>query len=81
AAVVGVILNLSVWFALHVLFAQIEAGGTLPVPRPDWATLDPWAVLLTLVAMGLMLGLRLGLLSSLAILAACGTALGALGAL
>lgn len=81
AAVVGVILNLSVWFALHVLFARIEAGGTLPIPRPDWATLDLWAVLLTLVAMGLMLGLRLGLLSSLAIPAACGTALAALGAL
>ena len=81
AAVVGVILNLSVWFALHVLFARITPGGMLPIPRPEWATLDLWAVLLTLVAMGLMLGLRLGLLSSLAILATCGTALGALGAL
>ncbi len=36
AAVVGVILNLAVWFAIHTLFGQVQAlpfaGGTLDVP-------------------------------------------------
>ncbi|MEM7320928.1 MAG: chromate efflux transporter, partial [Pseudomonadota bacterium] len=37
AAVVGVILNLSVWFAMHVLFLQIGSLtlGPLSVPWPD----------------------------------------------
>ncbi|WP_415920539.1 chromate efflux transporter [Tateyamaria sp. SN6-1] len=75
AAVVGVILNLSVWFALHVLFATVSASGPLPIPRPDWATLDIWAVLLCALAMVLMLGFRLGLLPALALLALCGAGL------
>lgn len=36
AAVVGVILNLALWFAIHTLFGQVRAlpfaGGTLAVP-------------------------------------------------
>jgi chromate transporter len=43
AAVVGVILNLAVWFGLHVLFAQVRDGPlSLEVPVPasiDWVTL------------------------------------------
>ncbi|MEO8896421.1 MAG: chromate efflux transporter, partial [Rhizomicrobium sp.] len=46
AAVVGVILNLALWFGLHTLFAQTTiwrtAGLTLSVPIPasiDWAAL------------------------------------------
>jgi chromate transporter len=39
AAVVGVILNLAVWFALHVLFAELRElralGMTLDVPIPS----------------------------------------------
>ena len=75
AAVVGVILNLSVWFALHVLFAIIRTTGPLPIPRPAWETLDFWAAGLLAVALVLMLKLRVGLFLSLAILAACGTAI------
>ncbi len=52
AAVVGVILNLSIWFALHVLFASVN--GVVPA----WASLD-WRVLLLTVLSGLLLlGLR-----------------------
>jgi chromate transporter len=50
AAVVGVILNLAIWFALHVLFRQLDQwrgyGVTLDVPV--WSTLDPPALVLTL---------------------------------
>lgn len=46
AAVVGVILNLSVWFALHVVFESVSAvrSGPLTLWSPDWATLD-WRVI------------------------------------
>ena len=79
AAVVGVILNLSVWFALNVLFARVETGWFLALPRPDWATLDPWAAALTVCAMVLMLRFRVGLVTSLGVLAVTGAALGMAG--
>ncbi|WP_245415423.1 chromate efflux transporter [Hoeflea marina] len=46
AAVVGVIANLAVWFALHVLFADVGEWRTGPLtfPLPDPATLD-WRAL------------------------------------
>jgi chromate transporter len=42
AAVVGVILNLAVWFALHTLFGDVtetRAGG-IRLLLPDWSSLD-----------------------------------------
>jgi chromate transporter len=48
AAVVGVVLNLAVWFALHTLFRQTEMFVLGPVrfDAPVLASLDPWATLL-----------------------------------
>ena len=63
AAVVGVILNLSVWFALHVLFGRVGTLGALP--WPDWSSLQPAALGLTLVAAWLLLGRRAGMLPTL----------------
>ena len=42
AAVVGVMLNLSLWFALHALFTTVNATriGPASVWLPDWATLN-----------------------------------------
>lgn len=63
AAVVGVILNLSLWFAIHVLFAdvgQLHAAG-LKLPWPVLSSLDPAAALLAAAAMLAMLRLKLGL--------------------
>ncbi|WP_421783729.1 chromate efflux transporter [Kiloniella litopenaei] len=47
AAVVGVILNLSIWFGLHVFFAKVEAKpyGPFTVWTPDISSLD-WRVIL-----------------------------------
>jgi chromate transporter len=75
AAVVGVILNLSLWFALHVLFAKIVAEwhGPVRVWTPDWASLNEMVLALTALAAGLMLVFRFGILSTLALSA--GTAL------
>lgn len=63
AAVVGVILNLSVWFALHVVFGTVEKTpfGPLSMPVPALATLQPLAAGLMALAAVLLLRLNLGL--------------------
>ena len=72
AAVVGVILNLSVWFALHVFFAKVEMvrSGPLLLSVPDPSTLDLKAVLLAGLAAILLLRLRFGIAATLAATAA-----------
>jgi chromate transporter len=72
AAVVGVILNLSLWFALHVLFGRVEAEwhGPARLWTPDFATLNVEALALSILAAFLLLGLRLGIVSTLAVAAA-----------
>lgn len=49
AAVVGVILNLSIWFALHVFFNTVstQTAGPITVSVPDWNSLDWRVVALT----------------------------------
>ena len=49
AAVVGVILNLSVWFALHVWFGSVvvKSLGIFKLWVPDWTSIDYRVVLLT----------------------------------
>ncbi|MFD1697020.1 chromate efflux transporter [Roseibium aestuarii] len=63
AAVAGTILNLSLWFALHTLFATIDERGVGPVtvPLPDPASLDPVLAMLTLAALVLAFATRAGL--------------------
>jgi chromate transporter len=77
AAVVGVIANLALWFALHVLFRQVtqEQLGMLRLFRPDLQSLD-WQVAIVAVAAVLMVfRLRLGMLTVLATSALMGLAL------
>lgn len=49
AAVVGVILNLSIWFALHVIFKEVslENYGIFTVWQPEVSTIDLRVVTLT----------------------------------
>lgn len=79
AAVVGVILNLAVWFSIHTLFAETRrlgiAGGTLDLPV--LATLNGPALLLAIGAMVAILRFRLG---ALPVIGAC-AAIGAVYAL
>ncbi len=81
AAVVGVILNLAVWFALHTIFSrQVPfAAGPLRFERPDPASLDPWALSLAVACILAMVALRAGMGTVLAGAAAAGLALHALG--
>jgi chromate transporter len=59
AAVVGVIANLSVWFALHVFFDTVTpfTAGPLTTVLPDVTTLQPFALGLAVLA-GVLLLLR-----------------------
>lgn len=76
AAVVGVILNLAIWFGLHVMFGTVNEvafwGATLSVP--ELATLEPGSLLLTIVALLAMLRFHVGMLTTLAACALIGTA-------
>ena len=69
AAVVGVILNLSLWFALHVLFGRVaaQAYGPLRLWTPDLSTLNAEALALSILAAFLLFGLRLGIVGTLAV--------------
>jgi chromate transporter len=76
AAVVGVILNLSVWFALHVLFGQVQEMHTGPL---RWYAVDLWALDLKASALAVMAGvlafvLHRSLIETVAIMAALGIA-------
>ncbi|MFZ5609708.1 MAG: chromate efflux transporter [Pseudomonadota bacterium] len=76
AAVVGVIVNLALWFGLHVVFAEVAEVRvlTLRLLLPEWRTLDPAALVLTLAALVAMLRLKWGMLATLALTAALGMA-------
>lgn len=76
AAVVGVILNLSLWFGLHVLFGEVERykGGWFQPWLPDWRGLDAFALALSLLAAMLLLRFHLGIIRTLMICAALGAA-------
>jgi chromate transporter len=77
AAVVGVILNLALWFALHVLFADVAARkiGPLQLWTPDLATFDVAAGTLALIAAVLLLWLHRGVIGTLAVCALLGLSL------
>ncbi|MDQ3206679.1 MAG: chromate efflux transporter [Pseudomonadota bacterium] len=68
AAVVGVIVNLSVWFALHTVFGRTQAfdRGPVHLDVPVWSTLEPGALVLSAAALVAMLRFHLGLARTLA---------------
>jgi chromate transporter len=76
AAIVGVILNLSVWLGLHVVFQTVHEHHLGPVRlfTPELATLDPAATALTVVAMLAMFRFHIGLAKTLALSAVLGVA-------
>jgi len=79
AAVVGVILNLSLWFALHVVFGQVTraVAGPLTLWVPDLASLDWRVAVIAGVAAVSILWLHRGIALTLALCAALGLLLGA----
>ena len=81
AAVVGVVLNLAVWFALHVVFSIVDetAIGPLRLFVPDPASLDPAALALVAIALVAAFRLHFGLLPLLVMMAGLGLGLHLLG--
>jgi chromate transporter len=77
AAVVGVILNLAIWFALHFLFARVEIvpAGPLRLDAPVLASLDPLAAALSLVPIVWLFVLKRSVFETLAVAAAGGLVL------
>jgi chromate transporter len=69
AAVVGVIANLALWFAVHVLFARQAAQGL-----PDLASLRPVPAVLTAAAITLLFVLKWNLARVLTVSAVLGAA-------
>jgi chromate transporter len=76
AAVVGVILNLTLWFVLHVLFAQVEEmrAGPLRWYAFDPLSMDLKAATLALIAAVLAFRFHRGLIEMVAIMATLGVA-------
>ena len=77
AAVVGVVLNLGVWFAIHTLFKATTPvrGYGLTFDAPVLASVDPWALLLAAAAALLIFRFKMGMLPTLALCAGAGVVL------
>jgi chromate transporter len=67
AAVVGVILNLSIWFAIHTLFREVTHVGRfgLSFDAPVLSSLNVWAALLAVAAALAIFRFRIGMLQTL----------------
>ena len=74
AAVVGVIANLALWFALHLVFAVVtrQRFGPINTSLPDPASIDWWAAGLTALALALVFRFKLDTLPLLAVTAVAG---------
>ncbi|WP_293880930.1 chromate efflux transporter [Sphingomonas sp.] len=81
AAVVGVILNLAAWFAIHTIFHDVRrfVGGPLHFDMPVWNSVDPWALALTVLAIIAVFRLKIGMLATLGASSLAGVALYLLG--
>jgi chromate transporter len=81
AAVVGVILNLAVFLGLHVLFGRVGTLdlGYVHLVWPDWGTLNPWALALSVAAGASLIVVRLGIVPTLVACCLAGLAIRALG--
>jgi chromate transporter len=74
AAVTGVILNLAIWFGLHVLFLRVDSVEFpfVTLALPDVASLDPAALALAVLAGLMILRFKAGTVTTLVVCAALG---------
>ena len=86
AAIVGVIANLSLWFALNVLFSSVDRIALFSLPPfmrasliwPDGTSLDPASLAIAVAGIVALLKFRVGILPLLAGAALAGLAIGTL---
>ena len=84
AAVVGVVLNLAIWFGLRVMFAELTdvtllGLGDISVFLPVMSTFDPLASAIMAGALLAITRFGVGMIKVLAVSAATGLALGSVG--
>jgi chromate transporter len=78
AAVVGVIANLAIYFAIHTLFGHVRSltWGAVRLQLPDLGTLKPLSLAVAVLAATLIFGLRWSVLRTLGACAVVGLAAG-----
>ncbi len=76
AAVVGVVLNLAVWFSLHTLFGSVDevTRWALRLYVPRWSSLQVPSLVLALLAVAAIIRFKMGMLPTLAGCAVLGAA-------
>ena len=81
AAVVGVVLNLAVWFAIHSIFREVQPVqiSLLSFDAPRLASVDPWALALAVAAAVAIFRFKVGMIATLAGCCAAGVVLFLLG--
>jgi chromate transporter len=83
AAVVGVVLNLAIWFAIHTIFRQTIPVRAFPLSfdAPNPVSVDLWALLLSLAAAIAIFRFKVGMIPTLAACCLAGIGLYMVGAL
>ena len=81
AAVVGVVLNLALWFAIHTVFREVRPlrWGFMGFDVPVLASVNVWAFLLSAAAVVAIFRFKVGMISTLAACSAAGLLLSLLG--
>jgi chromate transporter len=76
AAIVGVVLNLSVWFAVHTIFqsTQAQAVGPMRVDAPVWSSINVPALVLSAGALVAILRFKMSMVWTLLASAVIGVA-------
>jgi chromate transporter len=83
AAVVGVILNLAIWFAIHTVFRETVPVRAFPLAfdAPVLTSVNGWALALSVAAAVAIFRFKVGMIQTLAACCAAGIALYLVGAL
>src|SRR6266851_918125 len=74
AAVVGVVLNLAIWFALHTIFREVTPvhGYGFKFDLPVLSSVDPWALALSVAAIIAIFRFKVGMITTLLACSAAG---------
>src|SRR5215207_5964193 len=74
AAVVGVVLNLAIWFAIHTIFAEVHpvTWGPFAFDAPVLSSVNVWALLLSVAAVVAMFRFKVGMIPTIAACSAAG---------
>jgi len=83
AAVVGVVLNLAIWFAIHSVFRETVPVRAFPLSfdAPNFVTVDLWALVLSVAAAIAIFRFKVGIIPTLAACCTAGIALYLVGAI